>query len=481
MSSLIIGARLSFMSKILNKTIRLGLLILVLISSSVIAQSATELLVEAREQAELARSQETKPYNYGQPLWKKAIELAEEAQDKSVNNKEVAAFLAFSYSDVMWWSRAYENWQHYFSLGGSLAEAKKENIDAETMFVRSISEMGYARYQAKDLSAAIPFYKNVLEILPNNTEAIRWLGRIYLEQSNPQEALKYWETLARLEPNDSGAQYFLNLSKRHLKIGIAASEAFETGINAYEHGDFPKALEAFKLSVAANPSYVTAYAWAARTSTDMGQPSLALDFWNRVLELEPNYEGAQYFADIAKSQSRWGAVAANEYFQGQEFYLQGNLVAALPHFEQAYSYNGNFKDAAVWTARVYGELGQPNKAEFYWKKVLLIDPNDKRARDFIRETQIESVYGIDAGDAFVKGVGAFERSQFDEAEKLFKIATTKNPSFAEAWGYLGRLYFTLADYPKAASAYGRALTLDPSSEGYRYFANESLRLANPGQ
>ncbi len=481
MSSLIFGARLKFMSKILNKTIRLGFLMLVLMSTNVIAQSASELLAEAQEQAALAIEQETKPYNYGQPLWKKAIELAEEAQEKKPNDKDIAAFLAFSYSDVMWWSRAYENWQHYFSLGGSLAEAKKENINAEKLFIRALGEMGYARYQAEDLDAAIPFYENVLEILPQNTEAIRWLGRIYLDKSEPQKALVYWEALLGLEPNDSGAQYFYNLSKRHLEIGIAASEAFEAGINAYESGDFPKALDGFKLAIAANPSYITAYAWAARTSTDMGQPSLALDYWNRVLELNPDYEGAKYFADRAKTQARWGTVATNEYYQGQEFYEQGNLLAALPHFEQAYSYNGNFKDAAVWTARVYGELGQLDKAEFYWKKVLLIDPNDKRARDFIRETQIESSYGIDAGDAFVKGVGAFERSQFDEAEKLFIIATTKNPNFAEAWGYLGRLYFTLANYPKAANAYGRALVLEPKSEGYRYFATESLRLANPGQ
>ena len=481
MSSLINGARLRFMSKILNTTIRFGLLLVLLISANVIAQSATELLNDAKEQAALALSQESKPYNYGQPLWQKAIDLAEEAKKLDPKNKDIAAFLAFSYSDVMWWARAYDNWQLYFSLGGSLDSAKDLNKNAEQLFLRSLGEMGYARYQAKDLDAAIQFYKRVLEIVPTNIDSIRWLGRIYLEKGEPQTALAYWEALLGLEPNDSGAQYFYNLSKRHLEIGVAASEAFEAGINAYEAGDYPKALDSFKLSIAANPDYVTAYAWAARTSTDMGQPTLALDFWNKVLELEPNYEGAQYFANIAKSQARWGTVAANEYYKGIELYQQGNPKAALPHFEQAFSYNGNFKDAAVWTARVYGELGQASNAEFYWKKVLLIDPNDKRARDFIRETQIESVYGYDAGEAFVKGVEAFERSQFDEAEKLFKVAASKNPSFADAWGYLGRLYFTLADYPKAATAYGRALTLDPNSEGYRYFANESLRLANQGQ
>ncbi len=458
--------------------IRYGFLILIILSTSVLAQSAAQLLSEAKEQADTARAQEFKPYNYGQPLWQKAIDTAEEAKKKDPDNKEISLFLAASYSDVMWWVRAYENWQDYFSNGGSLKKAKKEVPNAEELFVRSLREMGYARYQTKDYESAISFFEDVLKILPNNTEALRWLGRIYLETGKPQKSLVYWEKLIGLEPNDSSAQYFYKLSKQEVKVGVQAATAFEDGINAYDKGDYQSALQAFKLSIAANPSYVDAYAWAGRTSTDMGQPSLALQYWTKVLELDPDYEGAKYFAGLAKEQARWGVVAASEFYKGIEMYNQGNLQGALPHFEQAYSYNSNYKNAAVWIARVYGELKQPDKAEVYWKKVLLIDPNDKTARDFIRQTEKENLYGIDAGDAFVRGVEAFERSQFDIAEELFKVAVSKNPNFAEAWGYLGRLYFTLADYPKAANAYGRALVLEPGSEGYRYFANESLRLAN---
>ncbi len=445
----------------------------------VTAQSTTaQLLAEALAKAETAKVSYT-ANTYDQPLWREAITLGTQALKQDPSNLQAMHFLATAYGYVHWYSRAWENWLAFFSAGGNVELAKQFDANSEQLLEDAGTELGFARYQAGSSREALAYYKKVLEFLPNNAEALRWAGRIHLELDETEKSLPYWQHLAEVTPDDPSVKYYIMLATQQDQVGRAASTAFQKGLQAYETGDIAKAQGFFEEAVRASSSFKDALAWAGRTSFELNQLDLASSYWQRVLDLDPSDETAAYFARYAHDRETWGA-AADAFYQGQTLHLQNNFTEAVKQFEEAYRLNPNYKDAAVWTARTYQEMNDPARAKPYWEITLKLDPGDKRAQDFLRLADVQTKAGVEAGSVFLEGVAAFEAARLNDAETLFQQALTDNPNFADAWGWLGRVHFSLGDYVKAADEYGKAYQLEPTNDAYRYFANEALRLqSNP--
>jgi tetratricopeptide (TPR) repeat protein len=428
------------------------------------------------EQAERAAGQAKTAYasyNVDQPHWKDAMRLGEEAYKLEPNNPEITLFLAQTYSSVNWFSRAWDKWTHYLRLS-SFEQAPEE---IRYQFAEVGNELGFARYQSNDLTGALEFYNKVNDHVPDYAETLRWLGRIYLELGQPDKAQPYWQRVTELDPDDQSASYYVKIIDEQLRVGPEASSMFQAGIKAYDEGKLPEALQAFEWAATANPTFKEAYVWAARTSFELGESDLSAQYWQKVLALDPSDERAAYFAQFAQEQQHWGQEAARAFYEGQTFYQQQNIPSALERFEAATRLNSQYKDAFVWTARTYQELGQLPQAAYYWQKVIALDPSDSRAKYFLTLTQKQEVYGDTAGQSFADGVQYYQKNDFANAEASFKKAIDANASFADAWAWLGRVYFTQAKYAEASKAYTQAVNLAPNNQDYRFFANEAKRLA----
>ena len=68
-----------------------------------------------------------------------------------------------------------------------------------------------------------------------------------------------------------------------------------------------------------------------------------------------------------------------------------------------------------------------------------------------------------------------------QARAKFTRATDLAPTYAEAWGYRGRLAFEAGDFTAAATAYRRAGDLAPRNETYRYFLQQAQQQARARQ
>lgn len=441
-------------------------------------RTADQFLAEAVAKAEEAKlSYEVATFD--QPLWRDAIRLGEDALALDPSNLNTLHFLATTHGYINWYSKAWSYWQNYFTAGGTLEFASQLDAQSAQLLEDAGTELGFARYEARNLREALEFYEAVLSFLPDNAESLRWAGRIHLELAEPDESLVYWERLTQVLPDDEGVVYYLRLAKQQDRVGIVASTAFQKGLEAYEEGNASEALELFEDATRASAGFADALAWAGRVSFELGLTRESSDYWQQVLELDPTDERAAYFARYAADRETWGT-AADAFYAGQSLHLQNNLSAAVREFEKAYQLNTGYKDAAVWTARTYQELGQPAQAAPYWQAVLQLDPTDKRAQDFLRLAQVQVETGIEAGNAFLEGVAAFEAANLGVAESFFLESIDANPNYPDAWAWLGRVHFTMGDYEEAAEAYGKAYALEPANDGYRFFTNESLRLAeNP--
>ena len=436
-------------------------------------------LEQARALAEDAkRTYGDGPQTIDSPLWQRAISAAEGLKRSSPDDLNLRLLLATSYGYVDWYSRAFENWQAYLGGGGTLQAAARSDTNSEALFSEAGTELGFARYEADDLRGALPFYQTVLTYLPEDAESVRWLGRIHLELGEPQEALGYWEALKRLSPEDETIDYYIGLAEEQIEVGPAASAAFQAGIGAYEAGDIDTALESFQTALEENREFKNAYVWAGRSALELGRSVQARNYWERVLDLDPEDERADYFLNIASTQEKWGKDAADAFFDAQTLYLQSDLEEAANLFERAFDLNPDYKDAAVWAARSHQEAGHLENAQRYWNEVLDLDPDDNRAKSFLRMSETQADNGVEAGQAFVQGVSAFESADLIKAAERFQVAVAENDQYAEAWGWLGRVYFTQENYAEAAGAYAKAAELEPNNDGYTFFEREANRLAD---
>ena len=436
------------------------------------ATDAAQLLSKAQKVAAEAEAQYAGTIlNIDQPLWRQAINLGEQALAAAPNNPDTVLFLAKTYSRIGWYVRAWPRWQTYLE-----SETTLQPDDAAT-FAKTGTELGFSRYSAGDLAGALPYYLKVADVQPENAEALSWLGRLSLEQGDPATALPYWQRAVAVDPGNQGFAFYRDLSAEQIRVGVSASNAFRSGLSAYDAGNLETALADFEAAAAANDQFKEALTWAGRTSGELEQWDKAERYWNKVLALAPDDASAKYFLQLVQDQKQWGAAAASAFYEGQKFYDQGDLKAAAERFDAAARFNPAYKDALVWRARSFQELGEGAKAVEAWRGVLKLDPADKRATYFLSLAEQQLTYGSEAGRAFVQGVAQFEVADLGAAETSFQTAVDANPKFAEAWAWLGRSRFTQADYAAAAAAYTKAADLEPSNDDYRFFADEAAYLS----
>jgi tetratricopeptide (TPR) repeat protein len=433
------------------------------------------------ESARVAAAQAREAYDIHTPdqrLWNEALSLAQRARRLAPDDLEVARFLARTYSDVNWYVRALDAWLEYLEAGGDLLPRPDEAGPAPAeALAEAGNQLGFARYEAGNTAAALGFYQTVLRVVGDHPETLYWLGRINLELDEEEVARGYFERLLAAQPDHETAAHYLTLIAERESVGEAASEAYRDGLSAYEEERLATAHDAFARAVSANPGFTDAAVWAGRTALELERPVTAVRYWERVVTQRPGDAGARYFLEVARAQVEWGVAAGRAFYQGQAAYEAGDLQGAADAFERAVAANPEMVEAWVWSARANQELGAAEEALRYWQGVLERRPEDERARYFLDVARQQIAFGEEAGRAFVEAVRHYQLAEFDEAEAGFRRAVEENSEFATAWGWLGRLYFTRAEFRRSAEAYARAYELEPSNDDYAFFAEEAARLA----
>lgn len=431
-------------------------------------------------------------------VWREAVAAADElvaaaeqagATDRTTEGQDdllrAYRLRAHVYGATNWYIRAFSAWNDYLAEGGELSgrtlelpdDVSDKVLPDEAEFHRVVGQLAFARYEAGDMSGARSWYLTLLDMLPDDPEALRWLARIAFEENDTGAAVVIWQRLVEVAPDDEGARFFLDLSRERERYGEGASEAYRLGLREYEAGDLTGALDAFRAAVATNPEFTDAAVWAGRTALELDLPGEAVDYWVRATTLAPEDARSRWFLEYARTLDRWGVAAGRAYYAGLAAYEAGELDAAAERFLAAAEAAPEFVDAYVWAARSTQEAGRPAEAIAYWQAVLRLDRTDDRAHYFISRARQAIAYGTAAADAYARGMAAYEAGDGRTAQAEFAAATTAAPDFTLAWAYLGQVAFQNRDYAAAAAAYGRAGELEPDNDDYPFFAGEAERLA----
>ncbi len=255
-----------------------------------------------------------------------------------------------------------------------------------------------------NLDAAEPLLKQAISIESNHPDALRFLGIIYAQRKDFQQALKYFDAVIKVNPQN----------------GIAHSNL---GNVLFELSQFEKAIHAYDKSISLNPSYAEAWSNKGNALYELERYEEALIHHDKAIAMNPSYAEA------------WSN-------KGNALYELERYEEALTHHDRAITLNPSYAEA--WSNRglVLNGLKDYKNALAHHDNAISLQPMS--AKLWVN-----------------KGLTYSGLEQHENALALYDHALTLNPNFAEAWTNKGNAVFALGHIKESIEDHQRAIQLKP--------------------
>ncbi len=166
-------------------------------------------------------------------------------------------------------------------------------------------------------------------------------------------------------------------------------------------------------------------------------------------------------------------LVTERYFEGAyNYYQEGQYDMAIKFYNIVLSRDPNHAKALYWLARLYQELGLFKQALATWQRLLIVQPNNKIAKYFVKKCKGIIKHGEEAYDTYEHAYDAYLRGDKEGALKLYEKVCALSPTFEKAFLWAGRVSFELGYYDKAEWYLERALSLDPKDKIAKYLLEQ---------
>ena len=339
------------------------------------------------------------------------------------------------------------------------------------MLARKLQE-GVRHLQGGRLREAEAACRAVLDVQPEQADALHILGHVARQKGNIQAAV---ELLQRAIKSDPRSPHL------HNSLGVALKEAgsLEAAIGAYER--------ALKLL----PDYPEALTNLGTALRDAGRLEEALQRCRRAIELRPNY--AEAHSNLGSVLMRLGqedeAISAYEAavrLQPQRGELYDNLGAALAivrRWEEAEAAHRRATELAPRSAEALANLGVAlhNLGRFEeaceaHRRAAALRPNDAMMPVNLSASLVElgklddALAACHAALAIAPDLPEAHNNlghvlkateRIDEAIAAYGEALARRPAYADAFNNLGVAHTAIGRFDDGMAAYDRALELKP--------------------
>jgi type IV pilus biogenesis/stability protein PilW len=188
---------------------------------------------------------------------------------------------------------------------------------------------------------------------------------------------------------------------------------------------------------------------------------------------------------------------SNAHYQmGVSYFKENKIQMAYVEFQKAIELNPNNKEAQNALGVVYLKFDDPQKAKDSFSKAVIIDPNFSEAQN-----NLGSTYGtmgkwseaVNSFKAALKnplyktsetayrnlGLAYYRLGRIDEAINAYNESIKRAQDYYPSYYGLALCYNTKGQYGNAATAFTRAVELDPTFGGKKdkvakYFENQRL-------
>ena len=277
---------------------------------------------------------------------------------------------------------------------------------------RAELSLAFRHHRAGDLAAAEAAYLRVLQLVPEQFDALHLLGVIELEKGAAQRAVRWLERALAVRPSVAAA---------HMNLANALRAAGRRG----------EALEEYRRALALQPEDAQAHLNFAKALLEAGVLAAALEHAERAAELH---------ADSADAQNVRGNAALG----------LGRVEIAEGAFRRACGLDPEFAPALVNLGNTLLQQGKIDEAVACQRCACAVAPASAAA-----------YYGC--------GAALLRKGDAEAAVLALRRAVELAPQLADAWNALGVARRALGDFELASGDFERAIELRPNfAEAYRH-------------
>jgi CheY-like chemotaxis protein/Tfp pilus assembly protein PilF len=216
---------------------------------------------------------------------------------------------------------------------------------------------GIKAAQSGDRKGARQSLMSALDIDPKSENAWLWLASI---SEYPEELLVFLNNVLDINPKNERALQWSASTKLLLSKTLV-----QRGVDAHENGRREFAVQCFDQALSYDMHNVSAWLWLAALTDD---ETRRLEYFRRVLEIDPDNETAKAAVNASESESRSALynVAAKRYFDGDHAGADQALDKLLERWPED-------KDSWVLKSQLASTYAEKLSA---WSQLLEVDPQN---------------------------------------------------------------------------------------------------------
>ncbi len=239
--------------------------------------------------------------------------------------------------------------------------------------------LGVYYWNKKDYDHALPVFRQLVSLSPNDFKGNRFLGHIAIAQNRFEDAVLFYRKALATSPKDGGTFSLLGLAYFRLQDYSAAINAYtqairldptlnnvyaNLGTSALRAGKYDLAVQALTKAVAQNPRDANSISDLCTTLSQVNRTADAIGYCQTAVKLQPN----------------------NGFYLGRlaSLYLDTNQPdKALPVAQQAAQVAPNASLSFRVLGEAYADLGQKDRAIAALQKSLQLDSGNGRAQQVL--------------------------------------------------------------------------------------------------
>jgi len=292
-------------------------------------------------------------------------------------------------------------------------------------------------FQDKNFLEAKRSLGQVLEIEPENFDALRIMGAISGAENNYQQAIDYFNKTIFLNPKYTESYFnkglaLFKLNKLEEAI-ICYDKAIQLNPNFFQAlcgkgivlnklNRYHEAIENYNKAIQLKPDYAEAWSNKGLTLDDLKQYEEALNHYDKAIQLEPDY---------AEAWSNKGITLHN----------LNRYEEALNHYDKAIQLKPDYAEAWSNKGLTLDDLKQYEEALNHYDKAIQLEPDYAEAWSN-------------------KGITLHNLNRYEEALNHYDKAIQLKPDYAEAWSNKGITLHNLNRYEEALNHYDKAIELN---------------------
>jgi tetratricopeptide (TPR) repeat protein len=257
------------------------------------------------------------------------------------------------------------------------------------------------------------------------------MGQKFSSQGQHADAIGYFESALRNNPNNDQVWFGL-------------------GYSYYNLGRYKEAIQAFEKSRSFNPQFSGAANNIGLSHKQLGDYRSARIYFEEALRLDPNNSLARTnLASLSQTNSpqNQNSSASNSfhdlYDKGFKLSKAGNYRESLDAFKEALKINPTDAETYYAIGLNYEQLGNHQEAIAYYKEAVRFKPNDASLYSSLARMHID--LGLN-----------------NEAITYYKESLRLNPNNHNVFNDLGVAYYGLDDYLNAMASYKESIRLSPN-------------------